>query len=58
MDVIENIFWYVKKISKKNLKINRWAIFRYYANFDYEYLKIGLCDLFPVLFSLLLPYKY
>ena len=45
MEVIENIIRYVKN---KNLKIDRWLICHPYANFNCPYLKIGLCDLFPV----------
>ena len=46
MEVIENILRYIKN---KNLKIDRKIIFHTYANFSCLYLKIGLCDLFPVL---------
>ena len=46
MEVIEDTLRYVKS---KNLKINRWVIFHPYANFNCLYLKIGQCDLFPVL---------
>ena len=45
MEVIENIL----KYEKKNLKIDEWVIFHPYANFNCPYLKIGLCDMFPVL---------
>ena len=37
--------------KNKNLKIDRWVIFHSYANFNCSYLKIGLCDLFSVLFE-------
>ena len=47
MEVIENILKYVEK--NKNRKIDEQVIFHPYASFNCQYLKIGLCDLFPVL---------
>ena len=47
MEMTENTLRYVKK--NRNLKIDRWYIFHPYTNFNCPYLKIGLCDLFPVL---------
>ena len=38
-----------KKKQIKNLKSDRWVIFHPYANFNCLYLKMGLCNLFPVL---------
>ena len=35
--------------KQKNLKIDRWVIFHSSANFHCQFLKIGQCDLFPVL---------
>ena len=43
MEVIENILSHVKN---ENLKIDQRVIFHPYANFNYPYLKICLCNLF------------
>ena len=42
--------------KQKNLKINIWDIFHPYANFSCPYLKIGLCDLLPVLLDCITYY--
>ena len=42
MEVIEDISKYVKKYQ-----IRQMSNFHPYANFNYQYLKIGLCNLLP-----------
>ena len=49
MEVIKDIRRFKKK--KKKLKIDRWVLFHPYANFNCQYLKIDLCDLFQVCWS-------
>ena len=52
--------WRWKKIyqgmKNKNLRINRWVIHPY-ANYNCPFLKIGLCDLLPVLLVECITYK-
>ena len=43
MEVKEDLLWYVKEQKSQNHH------FAPYANFNCPYLKIGLCDLFPLL---------
>ena len=49
MKTTENILKFVKKKKKKTLKINRWVIFHSIHQLQSPFLKIGLCELFPVL---------
>ena len=48
MVVIEDLLRYVKKRKSQNRQVGYFSPLR---NFNCSYLKIGLCDLFPVLFE-------